>query len=240
MDPILEKNKKIFRRILIVLWVLCLMIAIDGVFLIARNVVNNGFLRDYENGRYSESPEKLFLHTVFGESYVVPYNLGNVNCFLGDYEQAVKYYQKALKVLQKDVDRQTSTLSFAHFYDISLVNGKDEVEPEDTINVTITYKKGVEVEDPDHVHILHFAENAKTNQVEVEVLDQAKTDITTKKNQMTEASFEAESFSVYAVVYTVDFEYEVDGEKFSFNLQGGDSISIGELAEQLHLHAKFH
>ena len=52
MDPILEKNKKIFRRILIVLWVLCLMIAIDGVFLIARNVVNNGFLRDYENGRY--------------------------------------------------------------------------------------------------------------------------------------------------------------------------------------------
>ena len=92
-------------------------------------------------------------------------------------------------MLQKDVGSQTSTLSFAHFYDISLVNGKDEVEPEDTVNVTITYKKGVEVEDPDHVHILHFAENTKTNQVEVEVLDQDKTDITTKKNQMTEASF---------------------------------------------------
>lgn len=138
MDPILEKNKKIFRRILIVLWVLCLMIAIDGVFLIARNVVNNGFLKDYENGRYSESPEKLFLHTVFGESYVVPYNLGNVNCFLGDYEQAVKYYQKALNSNPPEIDQECKirvNLAFAmcHTIDFETLDYSDE----DAVNKAI-------------------------------------------------------------------------------------------------------
>ena len=33
----------------------------------------------------------------------------------------------------------------------------------------------------------------------------------------TEISFEAESFSIYAVVYTVDFHWEVDGKTYDFS-----------------------
>ena len=46
----------------------------------------------------------------------------------------------------------------------------------------------------------------------------------------------AHKFSVYGVVYTVDFEFEVDGKKYSFSIPGGDSISMGEMAEKLKLY----
>lgn len=138
MDPIIEKNKKIFRRVLLVLRILCVLIAIDGVFLIARNVVNNGFLRDYESGRYAESPEKLFLHTLFGERYVVPYNLGNVKCIWGDYEKAVDYYRKALRSNPPEIDQECKirvNLAFAMCHTIDFDNL--DYSDEDAVNKAI-------------------------------------------------------------------------------------------------------
>ena len=131
MDPILEKSKKIFRWILIVLRILCVLIAIDGLFIIARNVVNNSFLKDYENGRYSESPEDLFLHTFFGERYVVPYNLGNVNFLLGDYEKAVTYYNKALNCNPPEIDEECKirvnlAYTMCHTIDFETLDYSDE------------------------------------------------------------------------------------------------------------------
>ena len=41
--------------------------------------------------------------------------------------------------------------------------------------------------------------------------------------------FEAESFSVYAIVYTVDFHWEVDGKVYEFSLDGGTGISLRDL-----------
>ena len=138
MDPILEKSKKIFRTVLLVLRILCVLIAIDGVFLIARNVVNSGFLRDYENGRYSLSPENFFLHMVYGEGYVIPFNLGNVECILGDYEKAVTYYQKALRSNPPEIDQECRirvNLAFAmcHTIDFETLDYSDE----DAVNKAI-------------------------------------------------------------------------------------------------------
>lgn len=48
-------------------------------------------------------------------------------------------------------------------------------------------------------------------------------------------TFEAGAFSVYAVVYTVDFRWEVDGKKYEYSFAGGDSISFRKLAEILHI-----
>ena len=45
--------------------------------------------------------------------------------------------------------------------------------------------------------------------------------------------FEADSFSIYAVVYTVDFHWEVDGKTFEFSIPGGGFISIEALMEIL-------
>ena len=49
----------------------------------------------------------------------------------------------------------------------------------------------------------------------------------------TEISFEAESFSIYAVVYTVDFHWEVDGKEYEFSIPGGGFVSLEHLVEVL-------
>ena len=45
--------------------------------------------------------------------------------------------------------------------------------------------------------------------------------------------FDADQFSVYAVVYTVDFHWEVDGQMYEFSLPGGGFISFSDLIEVL-------
>ncbi len=44
-----------------------------------------------------------------------------------------------------------------------------------------------------------------------------------------ELVFDASQFSVYAVAYTVDFHYDVDGKTYDLTLQGGDAINLREL-----------
>lgn len=45
--------------------------------------------------------------------------------------------------------------------------------------------------------------------------------------------FETDSFSVYALVYTVDFEYSVNGQMYQFSLPGGEEIALSDLIEVL-------
>ena len=150
-----------------------------------------------------------------------------------DNKDYASYYEEALKAVKEDADIKASDLSFARFYDIALRSGGQDIEPADAVDVTISYEKGIAAADADHVRIIHFKEDPKTDKVESEILKSDDVDVTIEKDKMTEASFEVESFSVYAVVYTVDFVYEADGTVHSFSLKGGDSISIRELAQQL-------
>ena len=46
-------------------------------------------------------------------------------------------------------------------------------------------------------------------------------------------TFDAASFSVYALVYTVDFNFEYNGKTFAFTLNGADAVSFSRLAEAL-------
>ena len=83
--------------------------------------------------------------------------------------------------------------------------------------------------------VLHFAEEG------VEQIDSTASTDSAKGNDSegtnTEISFEAESFSIYGVVYTVDFHYENgDGDEtksFDFSINGGNSVTLSELVEVL-------
>ena len=46
-------------------------------------------------------------------------------------------------------------------------------------------------------------------------------------------TFEADSFSVYAIVYTVDFHYEINGKMYDFSIPGGGFVSFTDLVEVL-------
>lgn len=144
------------------------------------------------------------------------------------------FRDEALKALQEEQGGgQVADLEFAKFYDITLAADGDEIEPEAPVDVTISYDRGPKVSEAEHVRVVHFGTDQK-GRPRVEVLKAGETDAQVdKKGRMTETSFKAEGFSVYAVVYTVDFHYEVDGETFEYSLPGGGFISFTDLVEAL-------
>lgn len=130
-----------------------------------------------------------------------------------DKKQKKEYeslYNDALEVVQKTQEEEglekPSEFAFAKFYDISLMDGDTEVEPDDAVDVKISFSKNLQkelkVEDPDGIHIVHFAMDKETGEITPEVLDADTTDITVRNNKVTEAAFTADSFSVFAVVYS--------------------------------------
>lgn len=147
-------------------------------------------------------------------------------------------YGDALEAVQKEEGSdRPSEFAFAKFYDISLVDGKNEVEPDSAVDVKISFgkdlQKELQVADTDRVYIVHFAVDKDTGEVTPEVLDTESTDITVKNNKITEAAFTTDSFSVFAVVYTVDFHYNVDGKEYDFSMDGGGYVSLRSLVEAL-------
>ena len=101
------------------------------------------------------------------------------------------YYEKAQKAVASGDE---TDISFARFFDISFeVDGK-EIEPEAKVEVKITYDDKVEVPEKGKVKSVHFGNKT-------EVLD-VKTN--EKNGKMDEVKFDADSFSVYAIVGTID------------------------------------
>lgn len=166
-----------------------------------------------------------------------------------DKKQKKEYdslYNDALEAVQKaqedEGQEKPSDFAFAKFYDISLMDGDTEVEPDAAVDVKISFSKDLQKElkvaDPEKVHIVHFAVDKETGEVTPEVLDTKSTDITVENKKVTEAAFTTDSFSVFAVVYTVDFHYDVDGKHYDFSMDGGSYISFAKLIDKLGISAK--
>lgn len=106
-----------------------------------------------------------------------------------DSDEYQDYYEKAMKAVASGDE---TDISFARFFDISFeVDGK-EIEPEANVEVKITYDDKVEVPEKGKVKSVHFGNKT-------EVLD-VKTN--EKNGKMDEVKFNADSFSVYAIVGT--------------------------------------
>ena len=146
-----------------------------------------------------------------------------------DYD---KYYDEALKALKAD-SGDTMTIKSIKFYDISLESETQEesVEPKSTVNVKIAYEEGIEVEDADSVRVVHFTENSK-GKVVPEVLDKkenkVETVVDTKESKLTEASFDTDGFSKYAIVETEIEKYVLasDGHKYRITATYGPETGI--------------
>ena len=130
----------------------------------------------------------------------------------------------------------------SRFFDIEIVvadenGGQQKIEPKATVSVNIQLdtvtptaaetadQDQSQVQNPDPT-VLHFAESG------VEQM-QSDTTVDNHNDTPTEIQFEAESFSIYGVVYTVDFRWEVDGNVYEFSLAGGNSVSFRELVDVL-------
>ena len=117
----------------------------------------------------------------------------------------------------------------ARFFDIKIMADDQEFTPDSGVSVEITYEEPL-AEIPDtEVNAVHFADET----AEGEVIEANASEV--QEDGTSTVEFMAESFSVYGVIYTIDFHWEVDGNIYEYSLAGGDSMSFRELVEMLHI-----
>ncbi len=105
----------------------------------------------------------------------------------------------------------------AQAVDISFISDGREIEPELPVRVSI---RSSAIAESDESMVVHFDNEGAATLVELAVAGD---------NAAGEVAFDTESFSVYAVLYTVDFHYEVDGKLYEYTLRGGAAIGLKEL-----------
>ncbi len=120
------------------------------------------------------------------------------------------YCSGALEALQQELDAdQDAELNFVRLYDIRLIAGDRIIEPEDSVEVTITYDQedkssnandDLKVINEDNVYVVHFAKDEQTGEEQAQVLDTEATSFQVRGEMLEEATFRADSFSVYAIV----------------------------------------
>lgn len=130
---------------------------------------------------------------------------------------------------------EDKNVAFARFFDISFMADGEEKEPTAGVSVRIEYSSpekeeikeatGVEVAaapEASDVSVMHFGEEG-LNEVESNAVE---------KRGKTTVEFESDAFSVYGIVYTVDFE-TVDGGTYS--IPGGSSVALSDLMNAIGL-----
>ena len=137
-------------------------------------------------------------------------------------------YKECLKETESAVEKG---IAEARFFDITIWADGQEIQPKEnsTVRVNITYKKeAIEVaeEDNGEVQAVHFEDGMK----DAKVLDTK----TNEGSEVKDIEFDTKSFSIFGVIYTVDFTY--DG--YTFSIPGEGSILLSALAEQLNLAEK--
>ncbi len=108
-----------------------------------------------------------------------------------------------------------------------------ETEPAKPIRVKMTAKV---LSQADKVHVVHVDDTGSTDVV-AKKSDGKTIESTSSEAASSDAknavSFESDSFSVYAIVYTVDFKYSVNGKTYQFSLHGEEKIALSDLIEVL-------
>ena len=126
-----------------------------------------------------------------------------------------KYQEKALDAMGSD-----DVVALARFFDIRIVDGEGEaIQPADDVNVKISLADAPAADLGAEASVVHFGEQ---------------TEVVASREEDGTSQFEASSFSVYGVLYTVDFVYE--GHEYT--LPGNGTMLLSELFKALHIKAE--
>ena len=115
---------------------------------------------------------------------------------------------------------------YARFFDITILDGSgNEVDPGALVKVAIELLDAGEdeetIQSADAPQVIHFGK--ETELMEAEVIEDTVAGVT----------FDTPGFSVYGVVYTVDFYYEANDKMYEFSIPGGGFISLEHVVEML-------
>ncbi len=129
-------------------------------------------------------------------------------------------YDSYVKQTASAVDSDVSALDYIKLLDISILDENEEkVNLQGPVDVKIRLLDKEQEEE--NSQVVHFEGTRETPVV----IDSSSEDDT--------VSFSTEGFSVFSIVYTVDFEYSVNGKVYQFSLPGGGFVSFTDLVEVL-------
>ena len=151
---------------------------------------------------------------------------GGADLIVSEIPQDSKEYQTYLKETKKAMgltEEETLPRFAARFFDIKIMVDNVEFKPESGVSVEITYAEPLAEKNDTEVSAVHFADK----KAGAEVIEANTSEV--QDDGTSTVEFTAESFSVYGVIYTVDFHYDVDGETFNYSIRGGYAISLREL-----------
>ena len=178
---------------------------------------------------------ETFYTTAGGDTYRITLNYGpkagipdgadlKVKEILPEDESYTNYLNESAAKLGVPGD----AVSFARFFDIEIRKDDEKIEPKAPVQVTISLADAPEETVPEELKVLHFAQTGLET-IEATQAEQ-------KEGATIDLSFETNGFSVYGVVYTVDFHYEINGKVYDFSIPGGGFISLEHLIEALGIH----
>ena len=110
-------------------------------------------------------------------------------------------------------------IQLARFFDIKILSQGQEVQPVEPIQVKIELA-GAPTDQDASATVVHFA-------------DEGGMDLVAATEDAGTTTFDAEGFSVYGVVYTVDFHYAVNGQAYDWSIPGSSYTSLRELVDTL-------
>ena len=138
-----------------------------------------------------------------------------------------KYLKKVKKTLSKARKNKKLDKLDVRFFDITIRDGKNQINPDQKVNVEIKADP-VKVEDPAQVQAVHFdGEEAEPELIE------ATTEET--KEGVESVRFQADDSSVYGVIYSAEYRWMANGKTYEYKISSGDAVSFKEIAESLQI-----
>jgi uncharacterized repeat protein (TIGR02543 family) len=184
-----------------------------------------------------------------GEDYTIEVNVSkdnqipensklNVKELDKDSEEFKKKLDQATEAIQKDAEKKSSDDietsvddASVRMFDITILNEDgDEIQPNGNVRVSVQYKNAVKVGADAKMKAVHFDE--KNDEVQV-LTPETKADTSDTEKKVHEVKFDANGFSVYAVVSTTVSQTLTasDGNEYLVTVTYDNTSSIPEDAE---------
>ena len=163
----------------------------------------------------------------YDETSKIPEGADLIVSEIAEDSEEYQIYLEETKKAMGLAEEETLPRFAARFFDIKIMVGEDEFRPESGVSVEITYAEPLAEKADAEVSAVHFAEET----AEAEMIEASQAEV--QEDGVSTVEFTAESFSVYGVIYTVDFQWEVNGKTYEFSIPGGGFVSLQQLVEVL-------
>ena len=197
---------------------------------------------NFLEGKLSYEGEDYTIEVSVSKDNQIPENSKlNVKELDKDSEEFKKKLDQAAEAVQKDAEKKSSDDietsvddASVRMFDITILNEDgDEIQPNGNVRVSVQYKNAVKVGADAKMKAVHFDE--KNDEVQV-LTPETKADTSDTEKKVHEVKFDANGFSVYAIVGTSELTTKyitASGETYEVTVTYSPDVGVPDGAELL-------